>query len=156
MPSIFAASLTPTASGLMCSRSSTSACVGSPAIPDRASPRLGSLLTAFRIAARRASTKPSTLTCRPPTVSRTSTLNMFRLPRRYAPFKKPKGSFPFLRFVLPWNGDYFLMHDPNALKIYIDGSAYRNPGHEGGLAGVAEFPDSLNREPEVIFEESYR
>jgi ribonuclease HI len=48
-----------------------------------------------------------------------------------------------------------LMHDPHALKIYIDGSAYRNPGHEGGLAGIVEFPESLNREPEVIFEESY-
>jgi ribonuclease HI len=47
------------------------------------------------------------------------------------------------------------MHDPHALKIYIDGSAYRNPGHEGGLAGIAEFPDSLDREPEIIFEESY-
>ncbi len=47
------------------------------------------------------------------------------------------------------------MSDPHALKIYIDGSAYRNPGHEGGLAGIAEFPDSLNRDPEIIFEESY-
>jgi ribonuclease HI len=47
------------------------------------------------------------------------------------------------------------MHDPYALKIYIDGSAYRNPGHEGGLAGIAEFPDGLNRDPEIIFEESY-
>jgi ribonuclease HI len=47
------------------------------------------------------------------------------------------------------------MHDPYALKIYIDGSAYRNPGHEGGLAGIAEFPESLNREPEPIFEESF-
>jgi ribonuclease HI len=47
------------------------------------------------------------------------------------------------------------MHDPYALKIYVDGSAYRNPGHEGGLAGVAEFPDNLDREPEIIFEESY-
>src|SRR2546426_738330 len=81
---------------------------------------------------------------------------MVHLPRRYTLFKKPKWSFPFRRFVLPWNGDYFLMHDPNALKIYIDGSAYRNPGHEGGLAGIAEFPESLSREPEIIFEESYR
>jgi ribonuclease HI len=47
------------------------------------------------------------------------------------------------------------MYDPHALKIHIDGSAYRNPGHEGGLAGVAEFPDTLNRNPEIIFEESY-
>lgn len=47
------------------------------------------------------------------------------------------------------------MYDPRALKIYIDGSAYRNPGHEGGLGGVAEFPESLNREPEIIFQEPY-
>lgn len=47
------------------------------------------------------------------------------------------------------------MLDPYALKIYIDGSAFRNPGHEGGLAGIAEFPEHLNREPETIFEESY-
>ncbi len=47
------------------------------------------------------------------------------------------------------------MHDPHALKIYIDGSVYRNPGHGGGLAGIAEFPESLNREPEIIFEQSY-
>lgn len=47
------------------------------------------------------------------------------------------------------------MHDPYALKIYIDGSTYRNPGHEGGLAGIAEFPESLNREPEIIFQESF-
>jgi hypothetical protein len=38
------------------------------------------------------------------------------------------------------------MCDPYALTIYIDGSAYRNPGREGGFAGVAEFTDNLNRE----------
>jgi ribonuclease HI len=47
------------------------------------------------------------------------------------------------------------MYDPNALQLYIDGSAYRNPGHEGGLAGIAEFPERLSREPEIILEESY-
>src|SRR5208282_1030497 len=47
------------------------------------------------------------------------------------------------------------MHDPRALKIHIDGSAFRNPGHEGGLAGIAEFPESLARDPEVIFQESF-
>jgi len=44
-----------------------------------------------------------------------------------------------------------LMHS----KSTIDGSAYRNPGHEGGLAGIADFPDGLNREPEIVFEEGY-
>jgi ribonuclease HI len=47
------------------------------------------------------------------------------------------------------------MYDPHALKIYIDGSAYRNPGHEGGLAGIAEYPENHNRDPEIVFEESY-
>lgn len=47
------------------------------------------------------------------------------------------------------------MYDPYALIILIDGSAYRNPGHEGGLAGIAQFPEALNREPEIIFEESF-
>jgi ribonuclease HI len=48
------------------------------------------------------------------------------------------------------------MLDPYALKVYIDGSAFRNPGHEGGLAGVAEFPERLNRGPEIIFTEGYK
>jgi ribonuclease HI len=47
------------------------------------------------------------------------------------------------------------MYDPYALRIYIDGSAFRNPGHEGGLGGIAEFPEGLNRNAEIIFEESY-
>lgn len=47
------------------------------------------------------------------------------------------------------------MLDPYALKIYIDGSASRNPGHAGGVAGIAEFPERLNRESEVIFTEGY-
>lgn len=45
--------------------------------------------------------------------------------------------------------------DPNALKIYVDGSAYRNPGHESGYAGIAVFPDSLDCEPKEIFSETY-
>lgn len=35
------------------------------------------------------------------------------------------------------------MYDANALKVYIDGSALRNPGR-GGLALVFEFPDDLD------------
>lgn len=41
--------------------------------------------------------------------------------------------------------------DPHALKIYTDGSALKNPGGPGGIAGVAEYPDRLNRENETIF-----
>lgn len=48
------------------------------------------------------------------------------------------------------------MHpDPNALKIYVDGSALKNPGGPGGIAGIAEFPENLNRDNELIFEEGY-
>lgn len=46
--------------------------------------------------------------------------------------------------------------DPHALKIYIDGSAFKNPGGPGGLAGIAEFPDHMNRANEVLFEEGYK
>lgn len=38
------------------------------------------------------------------------------------------------------------MYDPNALKIYIDGSAPEaNPGGPCGFGIIVEFPDSLNR-----------
>lgn len=47
------------------------------------------------------------------------------------------------------------MYDPNGLIINIDGSAFKNPGHEGGMAGIAEFPEPLNRDPECIFEIGY-
>lgn len=45
--------------------------------------------------------------------------------------------------------------DPNALKIHIDGSAFNNPGHGGGLAAIIEYPESFNRECEIIFREGY-
>jgi ribonuclease HI len=35
--------------------------------------------------------------------------------------------------------------DPHALKLYVDGSALKNPGGPGGIAGIAEFPDRMNR-----------
>jgi len=48
------------------------------------------------------------------------------------------------------------MHpDPHALKLYVDGSALKNPGGPGGFAGVAEFPDRMDRPNEVVFEEGY-
>lgn len=48
------------------------------------------------------------------------------------------------------------MYDSNALKIYIDGSALKNPGGFGGIAGIVEYPDKLNRKPEEIFRKGYR
>jgi ribonuclease HI len=46
--------------------------------------------------------------------------------------------------------------DPHALKLYVDGSALKNPGGPGGLAGIAEFPEHMNRSQEMIFEEGYK
>jgi ribonuclease HI len=48
------------------------------------------------------------------------------------------------------------MYDPHALKIFTDGSAYRNPSGPGGIAGIAEYPDRLNRENELLFAVGYR
>ncbi len=45
------------------------------------------------------------------------------------------------------------MYDPNAIKIYIDGSAMPNPG-KGGLGLVVEFPDNLER-PNFEISEGY-
>jgi ribonuclease HI len=41
--------------------------------------------------------------------------------------------------------------DPHALKLYIDGNAYNNPGGSGGIACRAEYPESWNRPDEEIF-----
>jgi ribonuclease HI len=46
------------------------------------------------------------------------------------------------------------MYDPEALKIYIDGSALRNPG-PGGLAGIVEYPEPRNLNDETIFQVGY-
>jgi len=48
-----------------------------------------------------------------------------------------------------------MSYDPYALKIYIDGSAYKNPGGEGGIAAIVEFPDDTNREPDLIFTKGF-
>jgi len=45
--------------------------------------------------------------------------------------------------------------DPHALKIYIDGSSFKNPGGASGLAGRAEYPESWNREDEALFAVGY-
>jgi ribonuclease HI len=42
--------------------------------------------------------------------------------------------------------------DPNAIKIYTDGSAFDNPGERCGFAYVIEFPDSHNKELEIYKE----
>jgi ribonuclease HI len=44
-----------------------------------------------------------------------------------------------------------MSEDPRALKLYIDGNAYKNPGGNSGIACVAEYPESWNRADEEIF-----
>jgi hypothetical protein len=45
--------------------------------------------------------------------------------------------------------------DPYALKIYIDGSALKNPGGASGCAGIAEYPSDWNRPEETLFTVGY-
>src|SRR6185437_7463783 len=44
-----------------------------------------------------------------------------------------------------------MLIDPRALKLYVDGNAYNNPGGNAGMACVAEYPESWNRPDEEIF-----
>ena len=46
--------------------------------------------------------------------------------------------------------------DPRALKIYIDGSALKNPGGAGGVAGWLEFPLDSNRPDEQLFQQGFQ
>lgn len=46
------------------------------------------------------------------------------------------------------------MGDYLDLDVYIDGSAFKNPGHGGGLATIANFSD--HRESRAIFRETYK
>src|ERR1051325_4970659 len=39
------------------------------------------------------------------------------------------------------------------VDVYIDGSAFRNPGHEGGIAAIAEFSD--DRDFRILFKEKF-
>jgi len=48
-----------------------------------------------------------------------------------------------------------MQYDEHSLKIWIDGSAYHNPGKENGLAGVVQYPDAWDRPPEKIFQQGY-
>ena len=45
--------------------------------------------------------------------------------------------------------------DPHALKLYTDGSCYKNPGGNGAIACVAKFPESWNRDDKIIFNEGF-
>jgi ribonuclease HI len=45
--------------------------------------------------------------------------------------------------------------DPHALKLYIDGNAYNNPGGCGGFACFAEYPESWNRADEEVFRQGF-
>jgi ribonuclease HI len=46
-------------------------------------------------------------------------------------------------------------HDPHALKLYVDGNSYKNPGGAGGFACVAEYPEAWNRESEIVIQEGF-
>jgi ribonuclease HI len=48
-----------------------------------------------------------------------------------------------------------MSEDPHALKLYIDGNAYDNPGGAGGFACVAEFPEAWQRDDEVVFSKGF-
>jgi ribonuclease HI len=48
------------------------------------------------------------------------------------------------------------MHeDPHALKLYVDGNAYNNPGGNGGMACYAKYPEASQRPDEEIFSEGF-
>ena len=46
--------------------------------------------------------------------------------------------------------------DPRALRIYVDGSALKNPGGPSGCAGIVEYPSDWDRANEPIFQVGYR
>jgi ribonuclease HI len=48
-----------------------------------------------------------------------------------------------------------MSHDPHALKIYIDGSALKNPGGAGGIAAWLEFPIDWNKPDAQLFQEGF-
>lgn len=53
-------------------------------------------------------------------------------------------------------GDPTMLPNPHALKIYVDGSALRNPGGPGGCAGIVEYPDDWNQPDEEVFRVGYK
>lgn len=40
--------------------------------------------------------------------------------------------------------------DPHALKIYVDGNCWKNPGGSGGFAARVEYPFDLDREDDLV------
>jgi ribonuclease HI len=56
--------------------------------------------------------------------------------------------------LCPHNGAN-MSDDPHALKLYTDGNCYKNPGGAGAIACVAKFPESWNRDDEIIFKEGF-
>jgi ribonuclease HI len=49
-----------------------------------------------------------------------------------------------------------MLLDPRALKIYIDGSAFDNPGGRGGCAAIVEYPDDRGLANELLLCNGYR
>ena len=49
-----------------------------------------------------------------------------------------------------------MLSDHRALKVYVDGSALKNPGGPGGCAAIAEFPEGWNRPNELLFQVGYK
>jgi ribonuclease HI len=48
-----------------------------------------------------------------------------------------------------------MQSDPHALKLYIDGSCFNNPGGQGGFAAWIEFPTEWNRPNERLEEQGF-
>lgn len=48
-----------------------------------------------------------------------------------------------------------MSEDPHALKLYVDGNSYKNPGGAGAFACVAEFPADWDRPDVSIFAEGF-
>jgi ribonuclease HI len=48
-----------------------------------------------------------------------------------------------------------IQEDPHALKLYVDGNSYKNPGGAGGFACIARYPEAFNRPDEEIFSEGF-
>ncbi|MDD5638557.1 MAG: hypothetical protein PHO28_01450 [Candidatus Pacebacteria bacterium] len=49
-----------------------------------------------------------------------------------------------------------MYYDSRDLKIYVDGSVFKNPGGPGGIAGIIEYPDEMKEGFKKIFSEGYR
>lgn len=45
--------------------------------------------------------------------------------------------------------------DPRALKVYVDGSAFKNPGGSGGVGVVAVYPDDFDAKQVEVFSRGY-